>query len=249
MKAWVPRSFIERGGLVTNWGSCVADSVAEHALLLALAALRNLKHWDRVIRGETCGNNTLELGTRTLFGRRVGIHGFGAVARALIRLLRPFQVSISAYSQGVPSRMFQEWQVNECGSIRELFSKSEVVFECEGLTPATKASVGANEIVALPDGAVFVNVGRGLVVDEETLVREAAKGRIRLALDVVSHEPLTPQNPVYSAKDAILSPHIAGPTRDLYPRIGEQILHNLRRFLKGTLPASPVTLEVYDRST
>lgn len=249
VKRLVPRGFIERGGIVSNWGGLAAEPVAEHALLLALAALRNLGAWSEVIGKNVAGQESSLLGTRSLLGRRVGIHGFGEVARALVRLLRPFRASIRAFSKGVPEAVFHAEGVEPCSSLKELFAGSQVLFECEALTPATEGIVDAGVLAALPDGAVFVNVGRGHLVDEVALLREAAGGRIRLALDVVREEPLSPSSPLLRAPGAVLSPHIGGPTADLYPRFGDFALANIGRFLRGESPEARVTLEIYDRST
>jgi phosphoglycerate dehydrogenase-like enzyme len=246
----VPRGFLERGGLVTNWGDIPSHAVAEQALLLALAALRNFSGWPAVIqRREEAGSHIERLNTRTLFGRSVGLHGFGRVARALVPLLRPFGVSLHAHSVGVPDAMMQAAGVTPCGSIEQLCARSEVLFECEALTPATTGSITAKALAALPDGAVFVNVGRGGLVDEAALYQEAASGRIRAALDVVVSEPLVPNSAFCSVRDAVLSPHIAGPTFDQYPKIGEHAVRNIHRYLVGETPSSVVTLEEYDRAT
>jgi phosphoglycerate dehydrogenase-like enzyme len=246
----VPRPFIERGGVVTNWGELPSGAVAEQALLLALAALRNLSNWSAVIqRGEEAGSHIEQLNTRTLFGRAVGLHGFGRVARALVPLLRPFGVTLHAYSVGVPDAMIRAAGVTPCASMEQLCARSDVLFACEALTPLTTGSITARALAALPDGAVFVNVGRGGLVDEPALLRETTAGRIRAALDVVVSEPLVPDSAFLRVHDAVLSPHIAGPTFDQYPRIGEHALHNLRRYLAGDQPESIVTLEEYDRAT
>ncbi|MDR1283202.1 MAG: hydroxyacid dehydrogenase [Opitutaceae bacterium] len=249
VKALVPRRFIERGGLVSNWGGMAAEPVAEHALLLALAALRNLGGWPEAIRRGFGGEATCRLGTRSLFERRVGIHGFGAVVQSLMRLLRPFRVEARAYSQGVPESMFLREGVTPCSSLSELFSWSEVLFECEGLTPSSESSVDAAALAALPDGAVFVNVARGRLVDEAALLREASSGRIRLALDVVRDEPLSPESPLYRTRAAVLSPHIGGPTSDMYPGIGCFALANIARYVCEEKPEALVTPEIYDRAT
>lgn len=246
----VPRGFLERGGLVTNWGEIPSGAVAEQALLLALAALRNLSSWSEVIqRPEEAGSHIERLNTRTLFGRSVGIHGFGRVARALVVLLKPFGVTIHAYSAGVAVAMMEGAGVRPCGSIEELCRRSDVLFECEALTPTTAGSVSAQALAALPDGAVFVNVGRGGLVDEPALLRECLAGRIRAALDVVVSEPLVRNSAFCGVRDAVLSPHIAGPTFDQYPQIGEYAVRNIGRYLAGERLESLVTLEEYDRAT
>lgn len=246
----VPRSFIERGGLVTNWGEIPARAVAEHALLLALTALRNLPAWPEAVPhlGETVRRIEL-LGTRSLGGQRVGIHGFGRVARALVRLLAPFEVSVSAYSAGVSAAAISALGVTPCGSLRELVAGSDVLFECEGLTAATAGSVSEEILAAMPDGALFVNVARGQIVDEAALLREVSAGRLRAALDVVATEPVEATRERFRAAGAVLSPHIAGPTLDQYARCGEFALENIARYLRGEPLRAVVTLEDYDRAT
>jgi phosphoglycerate dehydrogenase-like enzyme len=246
----VSRVFLERGGVVTNWGEIPSNAVAEQALLLALAALRNLSNWSAVIhRREEAGSHIEQLHTRTLFGRAVGLHGFGRVARALVPLLRPFGVTVHAYSAGVSEAMMRTAGVTPCASIEQLCARSEVLFECEALTTATAGSITAQALAALPDGAVFVNVGRGGLVDEAALLRESTSGRIRAALDVVVAEPLVPNSAFCGVRDAVLSPHIAGPTFDQYPQIGEFAVRNIARYLAGEPVVARVTLEEYDRAT
>lgn len=250
VRFFLPRRFIERGGLVTNWGRIACPTVAEQALLLGLGALRNQANWPGFMTASGAKLPRVQvLQTRTLFGRRVGLHGFGGVAQALVRLLEPFGVSLSAYSTGVPSEMMRALGVKPATSLEELFRQSEVVFECEALTPATQGSVSAAVLAALPDGGVFVNVARGALVDEAALLREANSGRIRIALDVIVHEPLTDASPLFHAKDAVFSPHIGGPTFDQYPAVGEFAVENLERYARGDPLQALVTVDIYDRST
>lgn len=246
----VPRRFVERGGVVSNWSDLPSAAVAEHGLLLGLAALRNLGRWADVVAGRSdCRSHIEWLRTRTLFRRRVGIHGFGRVARALVRILRPFDVVLEAYSEGVPATEFAAAKVRPASSLAELFRRSEVLFECEALTPATAGSVSADVLAALPDGAVLVNVARGALVDEAALLREARSGRIRVALDVVQSEPADTSCPFLSIPGVVFSPHIAGPCFDQYRRCGEFALANISRHLRGDPVLGRVSLEEYDRST
>ncbi len=247
----VPREFMERGGLVTNWGGAPSSEVAEHALLLALSALRNAGSWWPHIEsnGEQDIHQAAALRTRTLFGKRVGIHGFGRIARALVSILRPFNVSIHCYSDGVPPSAISAFGLTPCSELSTLFSQSEVLFECEALTPFTRESVTEQVLSALPQDAVFVNVGRGCVVDESALIKIAKEGRIRIALDVACREPLGPDTPFHQIKGAIISPHIGGPTFERFPECGELALQNLDRFLAGDPLPEALTLDEYDRST
>jgi phosphoglycerate dehydrogenase-like enzyme len=94
-----------------------------------------------------------------------------------------------------------------------------------------------------------VNIGRGRLVDEAALQREAAAGRLRVALDVVTAEPLTMSSPFAGLRDVILSPHIAGPTTDRYGQCGRFALANLAAFLRGETPPAAISLATYDRAT
>lgn len=246
----VPRSFIERGGLVTNWGSIPASAVAEQALLLALAALRNLPRWRQTFAEPAANSERVErLQVRTLLGRRVGIHGFGQVAAALVKLLTPFGVSITAFSAGVPVERFARAGVKQAPRLRDIFLATDVVFECEGLTAQTRHAVGAAELAALPDEGVFVNVARGGLVDDSALLREARTGRIRVALDVFDSEPLPADSPWLQLPWVVLSPHIAGPTYDQYATCTAVALNNVRRYLAHRPVKFKVTPEIYDRAT
>lgn len=245
----VPRRFLERGGIVSNWGAHISDQVAEHGLLLALAALRNQAAWPAYIARPTDRRQINELETRSLFGRRVGLHGFGSVARALLPLLKPFGVTIAGYSSGVPAEFMRAHGVEPATSLAELCAQSEVLFECESLLPATARVVNAAVLAALPDGAVFVNIGRGGLVDEAALLHEVRQGRLRVALDVVDDEPVTPASPFLRSGAVTLSPHIGGPTRDRYPDCGALALRNLHAFLAGAVPETALSLAAYDRAT
>lgn len=244
----VPRRFLERGGVVTNWGTLAAQAVAEQALLLILAGLRRLPEWPSVIAGKRRWHPS-PIFTRTLYGKRLGIHGFGNVAQSLVSLCRPFGVSVSAFTTGVPAEIYSRQNVVLCKSLEELFENSDILVECEALTPFTRELVTREILQKLPVGALFVNVGRGAVVDEEALADLASSGHLHLALDVFSTDPIAPDSPLHAVEGAILSPHIAGPTSDQFVRCGDLVKKNLRAFSSGLPLEAVVTLEMYDRAT
>jgi phosphoglycerate dehydrogenase-like enzyme len=250
VKPRVPRELIERGLLVTNWGAQVSDAVAEHAMLMVLALLRGLPVWSELMaRPRSMFEMMPKLRSRPLHGKRVGLHGFGAVARGLVGLLRPYEVEIAAYSDGVPAGMFDEFGIRRCRSLEELFSGSEVLIECEGLNEHSCGSVTEEVLRLLPEDAVFVNVGRGAVTDEGALAKLAAEGRLRIGLDVYQKEPLVSDSPLLQNPRILLSPHVAGPTWETYPVCGTQAIERLDAYLRGETPENRVTLDIYDRAT
>jgi len=248
VKGLVSRDLIEHGLLVSNWGSTISHTIAEHALLLTLASLRRIKLWESHMSSH---NTMTAISARSLRGKKIGIHGFGAIARHLISLLKPFGVTISAYSAGVPVPMFAEHGVRRCKSLEELVKGIDVMIECEALTPQTKGSVNARILAQLPKDAVFVNVGRGAVIDEVALAKLAVKGKINVGLDVYQKEPLPLNSPLQNRPNVLLSPHIAGPTHDAFPLCGDNVLSNLKHYLSGQKDQIKgiVTLEIYDRTT
>jgi len=248
VKKTVPRELIERGVIVTNWGDSVSEGLAEAALLLALSALRRSHYFSDQMHIKR-GWQMYPAGTKTLFESRVGIHGFGASARRLVALLRPFRVQVSAFSQNVPDEMFQSLGVRRSASLDELFSTSDVLFEMEALIPETTGVVTERLLRLLPQDATFVNVARGALVDEDAATRLAAEGKIRLALDVYAEEPLPADSPLRDLKEVVLFPHVASPTDDRLHRCGDFALENLARFMRGEPLAARVSLDVFDRST
>ncbi|AHF92895.1 hydroxyacid dehydrogenase [Opitutaceae bacterium TAV5] len=245
----VDRSFIERGGVVSNWGDAVAPSVAECALMLTLMCLRQATRFAldlHVDRGWRTPGAPLPLG---LYRRKVGIHGFGAVARALLRLLAPFGAQIEAFSEPVPETVFAAHGVRKAASLAALYRENDVVIVVEALTPLTRGSVDAAILAGLRPGAVLVNVGRGPIIDDPALEKLAARGEVQIGLDVFATEPLPPASPLRGLRNVTLLPHTAGPTIDWYPLCGRRALDNLRAWLAGGTPPDAVSLQRYDVST
>lgn len=251
LRGVLSRELLDQGLRATNWGSVINHAVAEHALLLVLGLLRGTPRWPASI---AAGGWTLEqsarLRTKTLRGRRVGLHGFGAIAREIIGLLAPFQpAEILAYSHGVPPSLIAEHGAAPCANLDELFSRSEVLIGCESLSPKNRGSVDARVLSHLPDDAIFVNVGRGAIVDETALLREAESGRLRLGTDVFHHEPPPPDYPLLRLPGVLASPHIAGPTSETYRLCGDHALENLRRYLAGKPLKGEINPAAFDRMT
>lgn len=250
VKPSVPREVFERDILVSNWGDVISYTVAEHALLMVLACLRNTPLWPELItRPCNLFKKAPILQSRSLRGKRVGLHGFGAVARELVAMLKPHRVELAAYSAGVPQACYQAHDIHACASLEELFSRSDILIEVEGLNAHSRHSVTAEILARLPQDAVFVNVGRGWVVDEAALAHLARSGRIRVGLDVFQREPLPPDSPLRDHPAILLSPHVAGPTGDTYQLCGQQALDNLQRYFNGQTPHHLVTQAIFDRAT
>jgi phosphoglycerate dehydrogenase-like enzyme len=244
----VPREYIANGLLVTNWGNAIAPTVAECALMLILMGLRRASYWSVAMHRDRAWKNA-QTYTESLLGRRVGLHGFGVIAQALVPMLRPFTPHIQAFSPHVPEQVFEKLAVQRADSLESLFATSDVVVELAAATPKNQHLVSERLLRLMPEGGLFVNVGRGLVVDEAALVRVAREGRLQIALDVYEQEPLAADSPLRGLPNVTLLPHLGGPTRDRRRDSGALALKNLRAFLAGQPVEAVVSLDVYDRST
>jgi phosphoglycerate dehydrogenase-like enzyme len=239
---------IRRGLVVSNWGAMASKAVAELALLLTIGCMRKLAQHTHRMNCERGWNPFTDHGC-TLFGKKVGIYGYGRIARELIKLLEPFGVDLRVYSRGVPEEVFRRDGVRTCPDLDALFRHCDALIVAEGLTEGTVGSIGARQLGLLPDGATFVNISRAPIVEEETLCKEALSGRLQIALDVYYEEPLPPEWPLRGLKNVILSPHIGGPTFEQRPACGKLAMENILRFAQKQPVLNLIDLPRFHMST
>lgn len=244
----VTRRHLEAGLTVTNWGGSISRTVAEGALFHILACLRRSTAWTMAMHFQG-GWATPHARTDSLFERRVGIHGFGRVAQELVNLLRPFSPVVQVLAPDIDEQTARKHSVGLAASLDSLFSDNDVVVELAPLLPATRGIVGEALLRRLRPGAVFVNVGRGAVVDEDALAAVAAAGDIQVGLDVFATEPLPADSRLRGLANVSLTPHLAGPTNDRRRDAGAHALENLRAFASGRPLQAVVTPEKFDSST
>lgn len=249
VRSLVPRELIERGLIVTNWGSIVSNTVAECSLLLILSALRRVGNWSVAMRTRGEWKQGRHPDTLSLFGRRVGLHGLGAISRELARLLVPFNVELSAYSPSVPDETYRKLNIRRADSLEDLFSTSDVLVELAPGKPDNYHLVGDDLLRLLPQQAVFVNLGRGMVVDEAALVRASRERGLHIALDVYETEPLPADSPLRRLDNITLLPHLGGPTPDRRRDCGELALQNLGYYVSDLPLMNVIDLGTYDRAT
>jgi phosphoglycerate dehydrogenase-like enzyme len=248
VKGIVAREAIEEGLLVTNWGNVISRTIAEAALMMILATLRRVATYQ--VEMHRRGSWRLKhVRPRSLYERRVGLHGLGAIAQELVRLLKPFGCRIEAYSPHAPDSVFNDLGVIRQESLRELYATNDIVSIHASDTPENRHIVNAELLAAMPDGAVLVNTARGAIIDTAALVRELRSGRIHAALDVYEKEPLPPDDPLREIEDLILFPHEAGPTDDRKVDMGRLAVRNIRRYLAGERPEHVVTADRYELMT
>lgn len=244
----ITRRHIEEGLLVTNWGGSISRIVAEWALFHILSSLRRATHWTLELHraGGWKDGTTV---SSSLFGRRVGLHGFGRVARELVGLLRPFGCPISAFAPDVDAVTEARYGVTPAASLESLFADNEIIVELAPLIPETTGIISEKLLRLIRPGGVFVNVGRGAVVDEAALLRVAREGKIMLGLDVFAVEPLPADSGFRGLANVTLTPHLAGPTNERRRDAGEFATNNLRAYAEGRPLQAVITPQIYDATT
>jgi phosphoglycerate dehydrogenase-like enzyme len=200
-------------------------SVAEHALALIHASQRDLPRWfAQQSRGEWAREHT-----RSLADSRVLLVGYGSIGQAIERQL----VAAEALVTRVASRPRPEEDVHGVAELRELLPEADILVLILPDNPATRGLIGPDELAALPDDALVVNVGRGTAIDTDALVAETRTGRLRAGLDVMDPEPLPADHPLWTVPGVIITPHIAGGSASFYPRAKKLAGEQLRRYAKG----------------
>jgi phosphoglycerate dehydrogenase-like enzyme len=213
------------GVALANASGVHDDATAEHAIGLALAVLRGIPE---AVRSH--GHWTNLLGRCSLADSRVMVLGHGSIGRAVTERLVPMRAEITA----VASRARDDDLVGRVHGVDELpalLQEQDVVIVLLPLGDATRGFVGEDVLSALPDGAVVVNVARGAVLDTEAVLRHA--GRLRFALDVTDPEPLPDGHPLWSAPGVLITPHVAGGTSAMLPRMAALLRDQLERLVAG----------------
>ncbi|MFA5263286.1 MAG: hydroxyacid dehydrogenase [Opitutaceae bacterium] len=247
VKRLLTRKQIEDGLTVTNWGNSVSRTVAEATLWHILTCLRRGTYWTFAMHQGQAWRGTNE-DIASLFCRRVGIHGFGNITRDLLKLLQPFGCPVSVLSSHLSADKAQAYGVTLAPSLEALFSENDIVVDLAPLTPATTGIINEALLRRLRPGCVFVNLGRGPVVDEAALIRVAREGKILFGLDVFADEPLPADSPLRGMSNVFLTPHLAM-TPDRHVDAGAFALANLQAYANEQPLKSVVTLSVYDSST
>ena len=233
----VTPALYDRGVRVISGNEVFAESVAEGTVAYMLAALRRLPQYHaRVLAGGWNENGPNE----GLLDQTVGLIGFGATGRYLAPMLRAFRARVWAYDPYVPDEVFERLGVTRVGAPEEIFRACRIVSLHLPRVPETYHLVNAELLALMQPGALLVNTARGSVLDEAALAEALRAGRIHALLDVFEREPLPPDSPLRGLDNCILIPHMAGPTRDRFPRVTLALCADIARFRAG----QPLELEI-----
>jgi len=234
LNEWIPYEITTSSIKVTNWGDAPAFSVAEGAVALLFAVMKDIPMHVLNVRMNKWGVREYPGGT--LAGMRVGIYGMGVIGRKFVELLRPFRTIMSVYDPYVAELPEGCTRVN---SLEELCAGCDAFVVHAGRSPETIKSIRAEHLALLPDNGIIINTARGELFDQDALFAELKSGRLRAGLDVLSgSDRLVEGDPMRQLPNCIFTAHMVGsekwPERpERLPRMYEIGLENLTRYKNG----------------
>lgn len=225
----------EHGIPVCNVPAYGTEMVAQFAIGLLLEICHHVQlHNESVHAGqwERCPNFCYwKTPIMELSGKTMGIIGFGRIGRAVGRIAKALGMKVLATG----SRKCPEGEaIAEYVALDELLGQSDVVSLHCPLFPETDRLINAETIAKMKDGAILLNNSRGGLLDEQAVADALNSGRLRYAaVDVVSTEPIVGTNPLLTAKNCIITPHISWAAVEARGRIIDITADNIRAFLEG----------------
>ena len=231
------KACLARGITISEVRHCWSPAVAEMALALMLAGLRQTSAFHIQMRAgiEPWVNNfpqDIDPRERQLTGRPVGIVGFGGIGQRLAQLLQPFHGTLRIYDPYLPDAVAKQYGAQPV-SMMELIHESDVVVLCAANNEGARHLVGVKQIAALRSNAVLVNVGRSMLIDMPALQKRIENGDLIAMLDVFDNEPLEVNHPLRKLSNAYLTPHRAGGIMESVERSLSMLADDLEAFING----------------
>lgn len=168
-----------------------------------------------------------------LDGKTMGIIGYGRIGQATGRIAQALGMKILAYD----SYRNPALESDTCNytDLDEVLSKSDVIALHCPLFPETEKMINRSTIAKMKDGVIILNNSRGQLINEQDLANALNSGKVAAAgLDVVSTEPIKSDNPLLTAKNCLITPHISWAPKESRKRLMDIAVSNLQEFLKGT---------------
>lgn len=216
---------------VTNVPCYSTDAVAQFTLALMLEICHQIGHHSRrVHQGVWCDSPKFcfwDTPQMELSGKTLGIIGYGRIGQAVGALAKAFGMKVLVYSR-------TRRENADYVELDQLLRESDFVTLHCPQTAQTAALINRDTLARMKEGAILVNTARGGLLDESAVAQALETGKLRYAaVDVVSKEPMAPANPLLTAPNCILTPHIAWSPLESRRRLLECVTENIRAFLDG----------------
>lgn len=225
-----------RGVVVTNIPSYSTMSVAQRVFALLLGVTDRTEHYAHANRNGAWSDSKdfcwWDTPLTELAGKKFGIVGMGNIGKAVTRIALAFGMEVLAYSSKhaseLPAGVLKV-------SLDELYKESDIISLHCPLTPSTRDLINIDSISEMKDGVILINTGRGPLVNEKDVADALHRGKIgAFCADVLSAEPPGADNPLLTAPNSYITPHIAWATKEARIRLMNIAVSNLEAFLVGS---------------
>jgi glycerate dehydrogenase len=226
----------EKGVAVVNVPTYGTQIVGQYAVGLLLELCAHYGHHDSTVKEGKWENNIdwcyWDYPMIELYGKTAGIIGLGRIGQATAKILHAMDMKVLAYDT---NRTESGKALAEYVELDELFARSDVIFLHCPLFPATEKIINRENIAKMKDGVILINNSRGQLVAEQDLADALNSGKVYAAgLDVVSTEPIKKDNPLLTAKNCLITPHISWAAQASRQRIMDITVENIKAFLAGS---------------
>lgn len=225
----------EKGIPVSNIPAYGTDAVGQFAIALLLEICHRIGHHDQAVkegRWTACQDWCFwDYPLIELAGKTMGIIGFGRIGQKTGQIAKAMGMKILAYNR---SQSESGKEIAEYVDLDTLLAQSDVIALHCPLFPETQEIINRETISKMKDGVIIINNSRGPLIAEQDLADALNSGKVYAAgLDVLCDEPMRKDNPLLTAKNCIITPHISWAPRESRQRIMDMSVRNLRAFLNG----------------
>lgn len=233
---------------VVNVPDVFTEEVADQAFTLLLAVNRKLVYTQQMAASGKWSQTQAGMGSvPKLNGKTLGLVAFGNIARAVARRAKGFGLKVMAHDPFVKPEAMEDLGV-EPASIERLFQESDFISAHAPHSKATHHLIGKYLFDLMKPDAIFINTGRGKVVDEEALIEALRAGTLAGAgLDVLEQEPPAPDNPLLSMPNVTVTPHVAAYSNESLIARRRRHGQEIAAVLTGKRPKNCFNREVLDR--
>ena len=226
----------EKGIIVTNVPSYSTMSVCQTAIGLLLEVCNRIGYHDKTVHdGRWALSKTFsywDFELTELDGKTFGIIGLGTIGKVVAKVAADFGMKVIAYS---PHPSEEGAKVAEYVSLDELFARADVIsLHCK-LTEETKNLINKDTIAKMKDGVILINTARGQAINEADVAEALKSGKMGGAgIDAVTREPIAADNPLLTAPNCVITPHIGWTTKEARGRLIDITYDNIKNYAEGT---------------
>lgn len=223
-------------------------SVAEHAMAMMFACAKDLIRSDREMRKGNFGIRS-SYKAFELCGKTLGLVGYGHIGSVLAGMAAGIGMNVIVYDPFVKREAVEEAGYGYRAAMADVLREADVVSLHTPLTPETRNMIGEAELKLMKKDAILINCARGGIVDEVALNRALDAGRIHSAgTDVVVHEPISTDDPIFAHDNIVVSPHMAGQTREAASGVATLAAEGVVAVIKGEKWAKVCNPRAYEHA-